>query len=52
MLDMPININKGNNMNTKTNCWFENNNKIVPKLNEQYILKKDLSWESVTFLMV
>jgi len=24
-------------------CWFENNNKIVPKLNEQYILKKDLS---------
>jgi hypothetical protein len=23
-------------------CWFENNNKIVPKLKEQYILKKDL----------
>ena len=23
-------------------CWFENNNLIVPKLNEQYILKKDL----------
>ena len=30
------------NTKTKTNCWFENNNKIVPKLNEQYILKKDL----------
>jgi hypothetical protein len=26
----------------KTDCWFENNNKIVPKLNKQYILKKDL----------
>ena len=26
----------------KTDCWFENNNLIVPKLNEQYILKKDL----------
>ena len=23
-------------------CWFMNNNKIVPKLKEQYILKKDL----------
>jgi len=30
------------NTKTKTDCWFENNNKIVPKLNEQYILKKDL----------
>ena len=27
---------------TKTDCWFMNNNKIVPKLKEQYILKKDL----------
>ena len=26
----------------KTDCWFMNNNKIVPKLKEQYILKKDL----------
>ena len=33
------------NTKTKTNCWFENNNKIVPKLNEQYILKKDLSFK-------
>ena len=30
------------NTKTKTDCWFENNNLIVPKLNEQYILKKDL----------
>ena len=30
-------------------CWFENNNKIVPKLNEQYILKKDLSWGECNF---
>ena len=30
------------NTKTKTNCWFENNNKIIPKLKEQYILKKDL----------
>ena len=33
------------NTKTKTDCWFENNNKIVPKLNEQYILKKDLSFK-------
>ena len=30
-------------MLTKTKCWFESNNLIVPKLTEQYILKKDLS---------
>ena len=30
-------------MLTKTKCWFESNHKIVPKLKEQYILKKDLS---------
>jgi len=30
-------------MLTKTKCWFESNHKIVPKMNEQYILKKDLS---------
>ena len=30
-------------------CWFMNNNKIVPKLNEQYILKKDLSWGECNF---
>ena len=28
---------------TKTDCWFMNNNLIVPRLNKQYILKKDLS---------
>ena len=27
------------NTKTKTNCWFENNNKIVPKIKEQYLLK-------------
>lgn len=27
-------------MNNNKHCWFINNNKIVPKLNEQYILKK------------
>jgi len=32
-------------MLTKTKCWFESNHKIVPKLKEQYILKKDLSYE-------
>ena len=32
-------------MLTKTKCWFESNTKIVPKLKEQYILKKDLSYE-------
>jgi hypothetical protein len=37
-------------MTTKTegfekHCWFMNNNLIVPKLNEQYILKKDLSFK-------
>ena len=31
------------NTKTKTNCWFENNNKIVPKIKEQYLLKKDLT---------
>ena len=36
-------------MTTKTegfekHCWFESNHKIVPKLKEQYILKKYLSW--------
>ena len=30
-------------------CWFMNNNLIVPKLNEQYILKKDLSWGECNF---
>jgi len=30
-------------------CWFMNNNKIIPKLNEQYILKKDLSWGECNF---
>jgi len=30
-------------MSTKTKCWFESSNLIVPKMNEQYILKKDLS---------
>ena len=34
---------------TKTDCWFMNNNKIVPKLKEQYILKKDLSWGECNF---
>jgi hypothetical protein len=34
---------------TKTDCWFMNNNLIVPKLNEQYILKKDLSWGECNF---
>ena len=29
--------------NIKTDCWFENNNKIVPKIKEQYLLKKDLT---------
>ena len=29
--------------NIKTDCWFENNNKIVPKMSEQYLLKKDLT---------
>ena len=35
------------NTKTKTNCWFENNNKIIPKLKEviskilvDYILSK------------
>ena len=37
------------NTKTKTDCWFMNNNKIVPKLNEQYILKKDLSWGECYF---
>ena len=32
-------------MLTKTKCWFESSNLIVPKLKEQYILKKDLSYE-------
>jgi hypothetical protein len=32
-------------MNNNKHCWFINNNKIVPKLNEQYILKKDLSFK-------
>ena len=32
-------------MLTKTKCWFESYNLIVPKLKEQYILKKDLSYE-------
>jgi len=44
-------------MNTKTDwtkgfgkhCWFENNNKIVPKLKEQYILKKDLKIGECSF---
>ena len=30
-------------------CWFMNNNLIVPKLKEQYILKKDLSWGECNF---
>ena len=30
-------------------CWFMNNNLIVPKLKEQYILKKDLSWGECYF---
>ena len=34
---------------TKTDCWFMNNNLIVPKLNEQYILKKALSWGECDF---
>ena len=29
-------------MRDKPICWFKNNNLIVPKINEQYILKKDL----------
>ena len=32
-------------MLTKTKCWFESSNLIVPKLKGQYILKKDLSYE-------
>jgi hypothetical protein len=24
-------------------CWFDNNHKIVPKMSEQYLLKKDLT---------
>ena len=32
-------------MLTKTKCWFESNNLIVPKLTEQYILKKDFAYE-------
>ena len=32
-------------MLTKTKCWFESNNLIVPKLKEQYILKKDFAYE-------
>ena len=36
-------------MNNNKHCWFINNNKIVPKLNEQYILKKDLSWGECNF---
>ena len=32
-------------MLTKTKCWFESNHKIVPKLKEQYILKKDFAYE-------
>ena len=34
-------------MLTKTKCWFESNHKIVPKLKEKYILKKDLSYEDI-----
>ena len=37
------------NTKTKTNCWFENNNKIIPKLKEQYILKKDLKIGECSF---
>ena len=29
-------------MKDKPICWFKNNNLIVPKINKQYILKKDL----------
>ena len=29
--------------NIKTDCWFDNNKKIVPKMSEQYLLKKDLT---------
>jgi hypothetical protein len=32
-------------MLTKTKCWFESSNLIVPKLKEQYILKKDFDYE-------
>ena len=32
-------------MLTKTKCWFESSNLIVPKLKEQYILKKDFAYE-------
>ena len=32
-------------MLTKTKCWFESNHKIVPKLKEKYILKKDFDYE-------
>ena len=34
-------------MLTKTKCWFESSNLIVPKLKEQYILKKNLSYEDI-----
>jgi len=27
----------------ENNCWFHNNHKIVPKMSEQYLLKKDLT---------
>ena len=27
----------------ENNCWFDNNHKIVPKMSEQYLLKKDLT---------
>ena len=34
-------------MLTKTKCWFESNHKIVPKLKEKYILKKDFAYEDI-----
>ena len=34
-------------MLTKTKCWFESSNLIVPKLKEQYILKKDFAYEII-----
>ena len=27
----------------ENNCWFHKNHKIVPKMSEQYLLKKDLT---------
>ena len=38
-------LENGVEMLTKTKCWFESNHKIVPKLTEQYILKKDFAYE-------